>query len=123
MADYTIVNVREIEDMAPRFGMAPGLESRFGRGPLGLERSGISHFRVAPGYRLPFGHVHREQEEIYLVLSGRARVKLDDDIVEIMIRAGDQLSLVSVMSEHRVSDALVTTLARRAAARLGAARA
>src|ERR671917_2449143 len=83
MADYTIVNVKEIEDMAPRFGMAPGLESRFGRGPLGLERSGISHFRVAPGYRLPFGHVHREQEEIYLVLSGRARVKLDDDIVEL----------------------------------------
>jgi hypothetical protein len=36
MSGYTVVNLREIEDVAPRFGLAPGLESRFGRGPLGL---------------------------------------------------------------------------------------
>jgi mannose-6-phosphate isomerase-like protein (cupin superfamily) len=83
MADYTVVNLLEVEDQAPKFGYAPDLESRFARKPLGLERSGLSHFRVAGGYRIPFGHSHSEQEEVYLVVSGSARVKLDDDVVEL----------------------------------------
>ena len=83
MAGYTIVNLREVEDMAPRFGLSPGLESRFARRPLGLERSGISHFRIAPDFRMPFGHRHREQEEVYLVLGGTLRVKVEDEVVEL----------------------------------------
>lgn len=83
MADYTIVNLREVEDQAPRFGFAPHLESRFARKPLGLEKSGISYFRLAPGFRVPFGHRHGEQEEVYLVVAGSARMKLDDDVVEL----------------------------------------
>jgi mannose-6-phosphate isomerase-like protein (cupin superfamily) len=80
---YTKVNLKEVEDMAPRFGMAPGLESRFARKPLELENSGLSYFRVAPDFRVPFGHTHSEQEEVYLVLTGTARVKVDDDVVEL----------------------------------------
>src|SRR5918997_6520113 len=84
MAAYTKLNLkRDVEDMAPRFGMSPGLESRFAREALGLERSGLTYFGVAPGYRTPFGHVHAEQEEVYLVVGGSARVKLDDDVVEL----------------------------------------
>jgi mannose-6-phosphate isomerase-like protein (cupin superfamily) len=83
MADYTLVNLKQVEDMAPKFGLSPGLESRFARVPLKLENSGISYFRVAPNFRAPFGHKHGEQEEIYLVVSGRARVKLDEEIVEL----------------------------------------
>jgi len=83
VAGYTIVNLREVEDMAPRFGLSPGLESRFARRPLGLERSGISHFRIAPDFRMPFGHRHREQEEVYLVLGGTLRVKVEDEVVEL----------------------------------------
>jgi mannose-6-phosphate isomerase-like protein (cupin superfamily) len=83
MADYTVVNLIEVEDQAPRFGYAPNLESRFARKPLGLESSGLSHFKVAPGFRVPFGHKHETQEEIYVVVSGSARVKLDDEIVEL----------------------------------------
>jgi uncharacterized cupin superfamily protein len=84
MADYTKLNIkRDVEDMAPRFELSPGLESRFARGPLGLERSGFSYFRIAPGFRIPFGHRHGEQEELYVIASGSARVKLDDEVLEL----------------------------------------
>ena len=83
MATHSVVNLMEVEDQAPKFGYAPNLESRFARKPLELENSGLSHYRVAPGYRVPFGHRHTEQEEIYLVVSGSAVVKLDDEILEL----------------------------------------
>ena len=83
MGDYTVVNLMGVEDQASKFGYAPNLESRFARKPLGLESSGLSHFKVAPGFRVPFGHKHETQEEIYVVVSGSARVKLDDEIVEL----------------------------------------
>ena len=83
MATHTVVNLMEVEDQAPKFGYAPNLESRFARKALELENSGLSHYRVAPGYRVPFGHRHAEQEEIYVVVSGSALVKLDDEILEL----------------------------------------
>ena len=83
MADYTRVNLREdVQNMAPRFGME-GIESRFARRNLEMEKGGLSLFRLDPGFRAPFGHTHAEQEEIYLVVTGSARVKLDDEIVEL----------------------------------------
>jgi mannose-6-phosphate isomerase-like protein (cupin superfamily) len=84
MADYTVLNLKtDVEDMAPAGGMAPNMEARFARRALGLEKSGISYFRVAPSFRVPFGHRHGEQEEVYVVLSGSARMKLEDDLVEL----------------------------------------
>ena len=84
MADYTKQNLREdVEDMAPRFGYAPNVEARFARKPLELANSGVSYFRIAPGFRLPFGHKHGEQEEVYVVLSGSARIKAGEEIVEL----------------------------------------
>jgi mannose-6-phosphate isomerase-like protein (cupin superfamily) len=83
MAGYTVVNLKDVEDLAPRFGYAPNLQSRFARVPLGLERSGISHFTIAPDFRVPFGHRHSVQEEIYVVAVGSARIKLDDEVVEL----------------------------------------
>ena len=80
---HTVVNLMDVHDMAKDHGLSPGLESRFARKPLELEQSGLSHFRIAPGFRAPFGHVHREQEEVYVILAGSARVKLDDEIVEL----------------------------------------
>jgi mannose-6-phosphate isomerase-like protein (cupin superfamily) len=82
--DYTLVNLKtDVEDQAPKFGFAPNLESRFARRALELEKSGLSYYRVAPGYRLPFGHHHGEQEEVYLIVGGSARMKLDDEIVDL----------------------------------------
>jgi mannose-6-phosphate isomerase-like protein (cupin superfamily) len=83
MSDYTKVNLHEVEDMAPRFGFAPDMEARFARRPLELEKSGLGYYRVAPNFRIPFGHRHGEQEEVYLIVSGSARMKLDDDVVEL----------------------------------------
>jgi mannose-6-phosphate isomerase-like protein (cupin superfamily) len=83
MAGYTVVNLEEVEDMAPKFGLAPGLQSHFARVPLELERSGLSLYRIAPGFRLPFGHRHGEQEEVYVVVQGSMRMKVDDEIVEL----------------------------------------
>jgi quercetin dioxygenase-like cupin family protein len=83
MSGYTVVNLREVEDQAPRFGYAPHLESRFARKALGLRQSGVSLFKVAPGFRVPFGHHHTDQEEVYVVVAGSARIKLGDEIVEL----------------------------------------
>ena len=83
MSGYTVVNLKEVEDQAPKFGYAPHLESRFAHSALGLENSGITRFKVAPGFRVPFGHHHTYQEEIYVVVAGSARIKLDDEVVEL----------------------------------------
>jgi uncharacterized cupin superfamily protein len=85
VADYTLLNLKtDVEDAAKNFGeYAPHIEAHFARKPLGLEKSGISYFKVTPGFRAPFGHAHTDQEEVYVVLSGSARVKLDDEILEL----------------------------------------
>ena len=81
---HTKINLmKDVEDLAPKHGLGEGLESRFARRTLGLEKQGLSHFRIAPNFRMPFGHVHTEQEEVYLVLEGSARAKLDDEVVEL----------------------------------------
>ncbi len=83
MADFTKLNLREdVENMAPRHGMADA-EARFARTALGLERQGLSFFRFPPDFRLPFGHRHGEQEEVYVVLAGGGRMKLEDEVVEL----------------------------------------
>ena len=83
MAGYTKVNLREVDDQAPNLGFSPQWELRMARVPLELENSGISYQRLAPNVRLPFGHKHKRQEEIYVIVSGSAKVKLDDEVVEL----------------------------------------
>ncbi|MCW2978244.1 MAG: cupin protein [Actinomycetia bacterium] len=85
MSGYTKANIKhEVEDHAPKFGLSPGLEFRSGRQALECEQSGASYQRIAPDFRQPFGHAHKQQEEVYVLLSGSARVKLDDDVVELV---------------------------------------
>lgn len=83
VGNYTVQNLREVEDSAPRFGYAPQLEARFASPALGTERSGLSYQRLSPGFRVPFGHTHGEQEEVYVIVSGSARAKVGEDIVEL----------------------------------------
>jgi mannose-6-phosphate isomerase-like protein (cupin superfamily) len=83
MADYTKRNLREVEDAARKFGMPDGLQSRFARGALELDNQGMTLFTLAPNFRIPFGHRHMEQEEVYVVVSGSARLKLDEEILEL----------------------------------------
>ena len=81
--DFTVVNLKQVEDQAQKFGYAPYMESRFARVPLRLAASGLSYFRIAPNYRVPFGHFHTEQEEIYVVLAGNVRARVGHEIVEL----------------------------------------
>ena len=53
------------------------------RVPLELEHSGVSYQRIAPNFRLPFGHTHKTQEEIYVVLSGKLKAKVGNEVLEL----------------------------------------
>lgn len=83
MSDYTHLNLKEVEDQAPKFGLSPDLEFRMGRVPLDMEHAGLSYMRVAPSYRIPFGHNHKNQEEVYVVVSGSGRVKVGDEVRDL----------------------------------------
>ena len=73
----------DLEDVGSNFDGAPDLEFRLATKALELERSGLTYQRVPPGYRFPYGHTHRTQEEVYVVVRGSGRMKLDDEIVEL----------------------------------------
>ncbi len=73
----------DVEDVGSNFDAGPELEFHLATAALGLERSGLSHQRLPPGQRFPYGHTHRTQEEVYVVVRGGGRMKLDDDVVEL----------------------------------------
>ena len=78
MSGFTKINLKEIEA-----GGSADVEARFARTHLNSEHLGLSLFRYGPGYRSPIGHSHREQEEVYLVVGGSGRMKLDDKIIDL----------------------------------------
>jgi mannose-6-phosphate isomerase-like protein (cupin superfamily) len=81
---FTLRNIREdLEDLGSNFDGAPDLEFRMASKALELEQSGLSYQRIPPDYRFPYGHTHKEQEEVYVVVGGSGRMKLDDEIVEV----------------------------------------
>ena len=81
MPGYTIVNLMEIENGAVEGGST--LDARFARSHIDSDHIGVSHFRYAPGRRSSKGHSHKEQEEVYVVLGGSGRVKLDDELFDL----------------------------------------
>ena len=82
-APYTLKKLTDVEDSAPKFGYDEVQEARFANEDLESEHTGISHHRVKAGKRQGFAHKHDEAEEVYVVLAGSGRVKLDDEIIEI----------------------------------------
>ena len=84
MTNYTLANLKEdVENQAPNFGMPDELEARFARRDIGGETLGLSYMKLDPSFRIPFGHKHANQEEVYVVVSGSARMKIEDEIVEL----------------------------------------
>ena len=81
--DYTIKNLHEVEDQAPKFGFDQVQEARFPYRDLEAEATGMAFHRVNPGQRQGFAHRHKEAEEIYVILAGSGRIKLDDDVREM----------------------------------------
>lgn len=82
-AAYTHKKLTDVKDSAPEFGLGDDQEARFAKDDLDAERTGVSHHRLKPDKRQPFGHRHDEAEEVYVVISGSGRIKLDDEILEV----------------------------------------
>lgn len=80
---YTIAKLTEVEDSAARYGMESMGEARFANDDLATTQTGVSHHTLPDGTRQQFAHRHGRAEEVYVVLAGSGRVKLDDDVVEI----------------------------------------
>jgi uncharacterized cupin superfamily protein len=81
--NYAKKNLHDVEDQAVKHGLSQTQEARFPQADLGAEQTGMNFLKIKPGQREAFAHRHRTAEEIYVVLSGSGRVKLDDDLVEL----------------------------------------
>jgi mannose-6-phosphate isomerase-like protein (cupin superfamily) len=81
---FTHKNLRtDLEDLGHNFDGAPDLEFRAAGQALELEQSGLSYQRIPPDYRFPYGHTHKVQEEVFVVVRGSGRMKLDDEIIDV----------------------------------------
>lgn len=80
---HSKTNLRDVQDMAVEHGLSTTQEARFPGKDLGAEQTGLNYIVVKPGQREAFAHKHRTAEEIYVVLSGSGRVKLDEALVDL----------------------------------------
>jgi mannose-6-phosphate isomerase-like protein (cupin superfamily) len=72
-------------------GRGPGTQLRnarrhagaLARTPLEGKSLGLSLLTLGPGFRIPFAHKHAHQEEVYVVVRGSARIKVEDEIVDL----------------------------------------
>lgn len=81
---FTLKNLKaDVEDVGSNFDGSPDLEFHLATAALELEQSGLSHQYIPPNYRFPYGHTHKKQEEIFVVVRGSGRMKLDDDIIDL----------------------------------------
>jgi mannose-6-phosphate isomerase-like protein (cupin superfamily) len=115
---YAKKNLRQVQDSAVEHGLSQSQEARFPRADLGAEQTGMNYLVVKPGQREAFAHRHQTAEEIYVVLSGAGRVKLDDELVELepldavrvspgtarSFEAGDDGLAVLIFGPHVESD-------------------
>jgi mannose-6-phosphate isomerase-like protein (cupin superfamily) len=81
---FTRRNIKkDLEDIGHVFDGPPDLEFRAATKPLELEKAALSYQRVPPDARFPYGHTHATQEEVYVVVRGGGRMKIDDEVVEL----------------------------------------
>jgi quercetin dioxygenase-like cupin family protein len=84
VAGYTKLNLTEdVENSAEKFGMGEVLQAHFARQDIEATNFGLSLQRLKPGARMPFGHRHSEQEEVYVVVGGSGRLKIEDEVLEL----------------------------------------
>lgn len=79
MPGWTKKNFADVTDRSPDDTM----EWRLSRGAIRSQQVGVSRFTYAPGAHMPYGHRHEEQEEVYVIVGGSGRAKLDDEIVDV----------------------------------------
>jgi mannose-6-phosphate isomerase-like protein (cupin superfamily) len=84
VSGFTKLNLAEdVENSAEKFGMGDVLAAHFVREDLDATQFGLSLQRLKPNRRMPFGHNHQQQEEVYVVIGGSGRLKLDDEVIEV----------------------------------------
>jgi len=79
-SDWTKQNFERLRDVSDKD--AP-MRWAMARGALKTREVGVSRFTYEPGARMPFGHRHREQEEVYVVVNGSGRAKLDEESIDL----------------------------------------
>jgi quercetin dioxygenase-like cupin family protein len=80
MADWTKGNFEDFKDRSP--AEVP-MRWLFSRDQVKSTQVGVSRFSYQPGARMPFGHRHKQQEEVYVVVAGSGRAKLEDEIIDL----------------------------------------
>jgi mannose-6-phosphate isomerase-like protein (cupin superfamily) len=92
---YTLRNMRESEDLAVNAGFSDFQEARFPRDDLEAEATGLGLITIKAGKRQPFAHRQKSAEEIYVVLSGSGKLRLDDEILDV-----GPMDAVRISPEH-----------------------
>jgi mannose-6-phosphate isomerase-like protein (cupin superfamily) len=80
---YAKKNLRDVTDSAAEHGLSESQEARFPARDLEAEQTGMNFLVVKPGKREAFAHRHKAAEEVYVVLAGSGKVKLDDELVDL----------------------------------------
>jgi quercetin dioxygenase-like cupin family protein len=80
MPAWTRKNFNDLRDVSPR---DVPIQWRFARNALESPELGVSRFTYEPGARMPWGHRHHEQEELYVVVAGSGRAKLNGEVIDI----------------------------------------
>jgi quercetin dioxygenase-like cupin family protein len=78
--DWTKTSFETLADKSPK---DLPMQWRFARGALGSPELGVSRFTYEARARMPWGHRHEQQDEVYVVVAGSGRAKLDDEIIEL----------------------------------------
>lgn len=73
----------------PRLGEVPG--KVFLGSVLGLTGMEVSLGALRPGQSIPFLHAHKQNEELYLILSGQGEMQVDGQVVPL--RAGSAVRI------------------------------
>jgi uncharacterized cupin superfamily protein len=83
MSDYTVARREEALDFMAQY---PGYGEMLSyTGALGAEQVALTWRRMPPGTggRGSYGHRHKRQEELYLVLAGEVTAKIGDEVLTL----------------------------------------
>jgi uncharacterized cupin superfamily protein len=80
---FGVINFTSVRDVATEWGMADAGEARHVREQVGAVRVGVTRYQLRAGRRFGFGHRHFVAEELYVVLFGDGRAKLDDEVIDL----------------------------------------
>jgi mannose-6-phosphate isomerase-like protein (cupin superfamily) len=95
---HSRINLADIADAAATNGFGDRWEAGAARVDLDAEQTGLTHFRLRPGKRSPFMHRHKRAEEVYVILGGTGRIKLDNEILDV--RALDAVRVAPEVLGH-----------------------